>query len=71
MKLTDRIQVTVSKKPKTPPPTETIETTASVDYAQIVHDTTEKVAKYVAVGVAGYMLLDTFRQCAIKITPQH
>ena len=42
-----------------------------VDYAQLVRDTTETVAKYAAIGVAGFVVLDTVRQVLVKLTPQH
>jgi hypothetical protein len=51
------------------PPTPALETTPT-DYPQIVRETAETLFQYVAVSVAGYMILDTFRKCAIKATPQ-
>lgn len=42
-----------------------------VDYEQIIRNTTETVAKYAAIGVAGYVVLDTVRQVLVKLTPQH
>ena len=71
MKFTDRFQVTVSKKPKTSDTDTASLTAAPVDYAQIVRETTETVAKYAVVAVGSYVAADTLRQILVKLTPQH
>lgn len=42
-----------------------------VDYAQIVRDTTETVAKKIILGVGVYVAVDTLRQVIVKLTPQN
>jgi hypothetical protein len=70
--LNRRIEMKLVKPPKKPSDTpETSEKASVEDYVQLVRESAKGAAKYVAVGVGCYMLLDTFRQCAIKITPEH
>lgn len=66
-----RFQLTIlPKTDKTPKTESTASEIASNDYAQIVRESLQTVAKYGAIAVAGYIVLDTGRQCAVKATPQ-
>ncbi len=40
-----------------------------LDTIQLVQDSAKSIAQYLAIGIAGYMILDTGRKCAIKATP--
>lgn len=65
------LQVGIVKTPKTATPEAVDQETTPVDYVQIVRETTETVTKYAAIGVAGYVVLDTIRQVLVKLTPEH
>lgn len=62
------IQVKYVKTPRENSET-TSEPTPSVDYVQIARETAESVGKYVVVGVATYVAVDTLRQVLVKLTP--
>ena len=65
------IQMKLVKTPKNNKTEATTEPTETVDYVQIVRDTTVEVAKVVAVGIAVYVVLDTLRQIAINVAPKN
>jgi hypothetical protein len=66
-----KLQLTFVKNPKPPKTEEPVEETVHPDYAQIVRDSSKTVFTYAALAVAGWVALDTARQCAVKATPQH
>jgi len=66
-----QLKLSFVKAPKTPSTDAVSEETSHVDLAQIVRENTPVVAKYIAIAVVGWKVLDTASQCAIKITPQH
>lgn len=65
------IEMKIVKSPKNSTSTETSEETPSIDYVQLVRNTTETVAASVIVGVVLYVGADTLRQVIVKLTPQH
>lgn len=56
---------------KTETPTDTTEAKPSVDYVQLVRDTTGSLAKTVVIGVGVYVAADTLRQVIVKLTPSN
>jgi hypothetical protein len=65
------LQLNLVNKPKSTETDVNSEAAPSVDYAQIVRETTETVAKNLIIGVATYVAVDTLRQVIVKITPAH
>lgn len=63
------LQLKLVNDSKTETPNETSEAHASVDYVQLVRDTTETVAKHVVIGVGVFVAADTLRQVIVKLTP--
>jgi hypothetical protein len=70
-----KLNPSIERTPKPPKPETTYSSTETpkwehLDTIQLVQDSARSVAKYVAIGVAGYMVLKTVSECAIKATPQ-
>lgn len=65
------IETKVIKKSKDQTQTEEVERITLTDLAPIVRENVETIAIAAVVLVGSYVLLDTIRQVAVKITPQH
>ena len=71
-------EVKIRKDPKTTETDNTVEELASVDYSDLVRETTntliettERWLKTAVIGIGVYVAADTLRQVIVKITPSN
>lgn len=66
-----KVETKIVKNNKTSHTNDSTENLSDQDYVQLVRETAPKVAKWIAIGVAGYVALDTLRQVIVNAAPHN